>query len=313
MSAFAAILIDHARANGGVITRAEALALGVPSASLHRMVRQGIFGKAGAGVYALPGFDDQHLVALRAACSKLGAVASHQSAARIHRLDRARELAPTVSVPIRRTKDFPGVAIHQLTDLTDEHIVLVRGLPVTGPERTIVDLAAVLSDGHLERIVDTSVAARRVNLAELNKLFMELGRQGKPGTRRLRRILETRASGYVAPESELERRLVKLIEESGLPKPDFQFKPEWLAPTNGRVDLAYPESMLIVEADGRRWHALLNSFESDRLRDNAAQLAGWRILRFTWKAVVDDPLGVAAAVRQALKISESRSYMTGTT
>jgi len=45
----------------------------------------------------------------------------------------------------------------------------------------------------------------------------------------------------------------------------------------------------------------MTAFESDRLRDNAAQLAGWRILRFTWLEITQNPERVASTVRRALE------------
>ena len=54
-------------------------------------------------------------------------------------------------------------------------------------------------------------------------------------------------------------------------------------PVNGRVDFAYPQIRLIIELDGRAWHSTLEAFESDRMRDNHAQLAGWRVLRITYR------------------------------
>jgi hypothetical protein len=109
-----------------------------------------------------------------------------------------------------------------------------------------------------------------------------------------------RDQDYVPPDSVLERRLLGLIEDAELPIPALQFHPAWLAPTNGRVDFAYPAQRLIIEGDSRKWHGLMESFDADRHRDNQAQLAGWRILRFTWKDILDDPLMVTSAIRQAL-------------
>jgi len=42
MGFFTQVIIDHARNHGGVVTRSEALALGVPKSTLNRMVAQGI-------------------------------------------------------------------------------------------------------------------------------------------------------------------------------------------------------------------------------------------------------------------------------
>lgn len=305
MSHFAGTLIDHAIANGGIVTRSEGLALGVPSTSLSRMVRQGILVQCGPGAYALPGRHDDQVTPLYAACRKLSAVVSHESAAQIHGLERPRDITPTVSVLRGSTNSFAGVTIHQPTDLTEDQVTRLRELPVTTPERTIVDLAAVITKGHLERIIDNGLAARIFELDELTQLFSSLGRRGKPGTKKLRQILEARGVGYVAPESEMERRLIGIIERSGLPTPDRQYKPEWLTTLNGRVDLCYPDHKVVIEADSRRWHTLSNAFETDRLRDNAANLAGWTVLRFTWEEIVKRPERVVSSIATALNLRQN--------
>ncbi|HEY6635512.1 MAG TPA: DUF559 domain-containing protein, partial [Acidimicrobiia bacterium] len=86
-----------------------------------------------------------------------------------------------------------------------------------------------------------------------------------------------------------------------LPAPVRQYRAPWLRRVNGRVDLAYPSHQLLVEADSRRWHLLAAAFETDRIRDNAAQLAGWRILRFTWEEVTTAPERVVMTIRRALE------------
>lgn len=296
-------IIEFARRNGGVVTTSEALALGINEATLRRRVDEGVLVRRRLGVLALPGADDEHMLDLHAACRKLGAVASHQSAAYVHGLDRPRFVKPTVSVARNKTKSFIGVTVHQLADLQPEHVAFIDGLPVTRPERTIIDLAAVIKEGHLARVLDVGLASGVLDFEAIETRFGELGRRGKPGTARLRRLLESRGSDYVAPESELERRMLLLIEQADLPAPVRQFRAPWLRRVNGRVDLAYPDSRLLVEGDSRRWHLLAEAFETDRIRDNAAQLAGWRILRFTWREIVDYPERVASSIARALYMS----------
>lgn len=293
--------IEHAKENGGVITRSEAIALGMSPTTIRRRVAEGVFMSLRRGVLALPGAVDTHLLDLHAACRKLNATVSHQSAAYVHHLDRPRQVTPTVSVPVRRTKDLVGVTVHQSTDLAAEHVVEVDGLPVTSPERTVVDLAAVISKGHLARILDNGLAASRVDFDGLTQIFNQLGRRGKPGTAKLRSLLDERSASLAPPESELEHRLLAIIDRAGLPPPVRQFHAPWLRSINGRIDLAYPPAFLVIEADSRRWHALMQGFETDRLRDNAAQLAGWRILRFTWKEIDERPERVIGTIRSALE------------
>lgn len=296
-----AVVIDFARSSGGVISRSEALALGMSETTLRRRVTDGVLVRVSPGVYALPGEHDPHLIALHAACRKLAAVVTHQSAAYVHNLDRPNHVKPVVSVQRNTSKEIVGVTVHQLNDITKDQVMRVRGLPVTTPERTIIDLAAVLKEWKLRRIIDHGLASNRLIFSKLDELFATIGRRGKPGTAVLRKILDERSGSFVAPESVLEIELLDLITRYGLPEPIRQFKAPWLRPINGRVDLAYPAHRLLVEGDGRRWHLLAEAFETDRLRDNAAQLAGWRVLRFTWSEIVDHPDRVADSIGRALE------------
>jgi len=68
----------------------------------------------------------------------------------------------------------------------------------------------------------------------------------------------------------------------------------------GRVDVAYAEARLLVELDSRRWHDTSTAFEDDRHRDNALVLAGWRVIRITWRMIHDEPDKVAELLRGLL-------------
>ncbi|MGH8915835.1 MAG: type IV toxin-antitoxin system AbiEi family antitoxin domain-containing protein [Acidimicrobiia bacterium] len=296
------LVIEHARANGGIVTTSEAQALGMDRATLARRVDTGVLTRVKRGVFALPGLDIGHDADLEAACRRLNAVVSHQSAGRLHQFEALAWVTPTVSVPHRHTKLFPGVYVHQMTDLSDDQVISIGGLPVTNPERTVIDLASCLSDSRLDVIVDRALSTGTLELEKLADLFATLGRRGKPGTARMRRLLEKRDQEYAPPESQLELKLLGLIREAELPEPELQFQPSWLAPTNGRVDFAYPSHRLIIEADSRKWHTLMKSFDTDRHRDNQAQLAGWRILRFTWRDIREDPLMVTTVIGRALEV-----------
>ncbi|MEX1093012.1 MAG: DUF559 domain-containing protein [Acidimicrobiia bacterium] len=109
--------------------------------------------------------------------------------------------------------------------------------------------------------------------------------------------------GFVVSESTLETRLHNLISAAGLPLPTTQYRPPWLKSTNGRVDIAYVDERLIVEGDSLRWHGTPETFQADRHRDNLAQLAGWRILRFTWEDITRRPSYVVDSIRRALSVS----------
>jgi very-short-patch-repair endonuclease len=58
---------------------------------------------------------------------------------------------------------------------------------------------------------------------------------------------------------------------------------------------------LIVETDGHRVHGTRQAFERDRRRDRLLLLAGWRVVRFTWRQPLQDPDEVAETIRTLLR------------
>ena len=206
-----------------------------------------------------------------------------------------------VSVPVRRSNRYPGVDVRQKTDLTPDQTTLVGGLPTTTATRTIIDLAQHLGPKRQARLVDSAVAAGLTTFEAIEVLFEHLARRGKPGIRTMRIVMEDRTGKTARPTSVLEARLLELISSSGLPDPTSQFEAPWLANKNGRVDFAYVDHRLVIEADSRRWHAMADAFLTDRERDNRAQLAGWRVLRFTWRDIEERPGYVVSAIREALE------------
>jgi len=297
-------VIEFARENGGIFSTQEAVALGLAKATLSRRVSDGIFVRVAPGVLALPGTATRSDIEMRAAVKTLGAVVSHQTAARIHGLHPIEDTPPNVTVSHRGTHTFPGVIVHQSTDLLDEHVVEVSGMRVTTPPRTVVDLSKVYSARRLERIVENALVAGKIDLDDLVELTTALTRRGKVGIKRMRCVIEN-LTGHALSESELERLLVELIVNAGLPEPVKQFHAPWLKRLNGRVDLAYPRYRILIEGDSRRWHGTFDAFENDRTRDNAAQIAGWIILRITWRMLQNEPSRVIQTVKAAL---ESRGW-----
>ena len=59
-------------------------------------------------------------------------------------------------------------------------------------------------------------------------------------------------------------------------------------------------SRLIVETDGRRAHLRSRQFEEDRRRDAILKLAGWTVVRFTWRQVIHEPEWVVRVLKDLL-------------
>lgn len=138
-------------------------------------------------------------------------------------------------------------------------------------------------------------------LSDVQALYEELRRPGKRGMKRLGQLLGGRGPGYVPPESVLERRLHRILDDSRLPKPSRQFPLPWRGRAEQRVDLAFHDYKVIVEADGRRWHTRMDQMADDRRRDPEALNHGWRVYRFVWEEITRDPQMVRETIIAALR------------
>ena len=213
----------------------------------------------------------------------VGAVLSHGTAAAAWDL-RPPSGAIHVTVPGNAgRKRRPGLRIHRSTTLGHDTTTL-RGIPVTNPLRTILDLATVLEGRPLEHAVDLADQRHLIDFAELRQ---------RPFPRSLQAVLTRYAQAVT--RSELEERFLALCHDHRLPRPVSN------AIVEGReVDFVWRDARLIVEVDGYRYHRSPSAFEDDRERDVTLSLAGWTVLRFTYAQVVGRPAWVAAAVADHL-------------
>ena len=284
---------------GGVLRLDQALECGLCRSTVGRYATEGTWKRISRGVYRLVDIDgaDQRVRAAIAALPR--AVASHETAAEMRSIPHLRRGLATVMVHSRTTHVFPGVVVHRTTDLDSTHVTDHNGVPVTTPERTIVDLAGCLHPKHLEFIVDDLIAAKRLDVNDLGSMVDAIARRGKPGSRTLRTLLSDRTSDLEGFASRLERLGLNVLADAGLPTP----KTEYPAPWNEaeRIDAAYPSAKVGIEWDSKRWHTQVTAFQRDRKRDRYALLAGWRVFRFTWQDVTEYPYDVVGAIRTALK------------
>lgn len=74
-------------------------------------------------------------------------------------------------------------------------------------------------------------------------------------------------------------------------------------PGVGRVDEVV-EEWLVIEWDGREFHDTADAHEQDRWRDAQLAIRGYRVLRFTYRMVMNDWYAVIGAVRAALEAGQ---------
>jgi very-short-patch-repair endonuclease len=155
---------------------------------------------------------------------------------------------------------------------------------------TALDLAAVTGGAAIDEVLRT-----RASTLPRMRRALDLSR-GLWGTRERRRfLLDSRDE----PWSAAERLFHRLLRQAGITG--------WSANAAVTIDgvayyldVAFRRIRLAVEIDGRLHHSSDTAFETDRRRQNRLILDGWRVLRFTWAMLTDDPEGVIAAVRRAL-------------
>jgi len=222
-----------------------------------------------------------------------GAVLSHRSAAHFWSLLDAPLDQVDVTLVGRRCRPKEGVRLRCVAAIDRRDVRRRDGLPVTSPARTLVDLAADASDDELERAVSEARAQRLLRTGELEQA---LGRaRGRLGVKRMRAFLRREDEpGYT--RSQAERRMRKLMRGAKLPVPV----------ANARVagytaDFLWREQRLIVEVDSYRYHGHRAAFERDRRKDVALAAAGYRVIRFTWWQLRDEPFAVVAHIARMLE------------
>jgi len=94
--------------------------------------------------------------------------------------------------------------------------------------------------------------------------------------------------------SELEERFLELCDDHSIDRPETNARIEGI-----EVDFVWRDRRLIVEVDGYGYHRSPQSFESDRERDVTLKMAGWDVLRFTWRQLETKRGWVAAAITGA--------------
>lgn len=181
------------------------------------------------------------------------------------------------------TREPPGVRVHRTTARALAGVGKLRGVPVTSPTATLVDLAATLPRREVESALQRAVVGGCVDAGKLREFLERSGGRGCRGPAVLRDLLPPRARRNHV-RTPLEEFVADMLAAPGLPP----FCCEYPVYYEGRVfylDFAYPEALVAVEADGRRWHSDATAFEQDRARHNALTSLGWKVLRVTDRQV----------------------------
>lgn len=253
---------------------------------IRNRLRSGTWIRLDTGVYAHVTSDPTWERSVMAAVlAEPWAVASHRSAAVLHQLEGFRQGRPEVTIRAGANARGRLAIAHRGVDV---RMTRVRRIPAVAIEQAFVDLVQVASEAKARRALASQADARPAVLNAVRDRYCELAPRGGRDLRSLRSILLQFGAGDLPDESALERRMRLVLSSTAIPPIRWQAPFPGRRPGARRVDGLIEEWSLVVEGDGRAWHARVEDFERDRRRDAEAAAAGYQTLRFTWYQLTDD-------------------------
>ena len=278
-------IVEVASRNHGAVSRAQLVAHGVSDSAVDRRI-DGLLKRFASGVFIV-GVESQRSVLAAAELVEPRACAAGLTAAELQGLPIRRMQRVAVVVPHNRRPTFPNpVQSRRTRHLPVEDVALVDGLRTTTVERTICDLSIVVSARQLQRLIEWSISSRRMTASSFRACAVGFCRRGRKGSAQIRLLRHDLLDGRPVPASVLEQRGLEMLHRHGMHGFEAHFAPPWFDGLRGIVDVAWPSSRVILELDGRRWHAVTEAQEEDRRRDRKAAENGWIVLRATWDEVV---------------------------
>jgi hypothetical protein len=264
-----------------------------------RRIAAGSLHPLHAGVYAVGHARLLPFARVMAAVLACGddAVASHRTAAWILDLRGAPSGPIDITVPRAGGRARRDIQVHRTRGALET--TMCKGIACTTPMQTLVDLAGIVRhDRELKRALERTLELSRFDRTVLDALIARSS--GRRGLRLLRHLLTALGDGPPPTAIEIERLFLELVRTFGLPYPVVNGYVGEL-----QVDFHWPAYRLIVETDGGATHGHAIAFHRDRDRDLYLQGLGWRVVRLTWRQVVEEPERVAAVLRRWLPPTDS--------
>jgi hypothetical protein len=163
-----------------------------------------------------------------------------------------------------------GVLIRYSTTLNGD-VGIYKGIPITSPERTLIDLAVHADPARALR------EARRLKLLTPYSLAASLRKHsGRPGTKWLAELNDRYAGlPYSRCRSNAEAKALEVLHDAGAEPPDVNER------VNGEeADLSWPRHRRIVEIDGAQFHQIS--------AEDARKQAIWENADFTVERISSD-------------------------
>lgn len=309
------IPLEQARAvmaeQGGVLTRAQALSAGLRPAQVRTLIRRKEWRAPARGVYAAVRADDDR-----------GAAHAVAVAARARRFEGrhagwGRSAAVVLGIPLlgspprepeivrapRRAGDVANQPGLHVARLDDDEVLECRGVLVTSPARTVVDIARTRPFREAVVVADAVLHAG-LPRDELERALQRSARW--PGAVAARRVIDFADERAESPLESLDR---VAFADGGLPAPRTQVdiygpRGDWLA----RTDFLFEAERTVVESDGLAKYrgdpeTPLPSWADDALvkekeRESGLRACGLEVARNGWDIAFHRPADLCQLVRQ---------------
>lgn len=273
-----------ARQQHGVIALWQLRDLGADKALAATRCRQRLWVSVGPGIYAINGAPRTFGQKVMAAVLHGGpdAVASHRTAARLHGIAGSMAVPVEVTVPNARNVALPGVIYHRVRDLKLGGRVVVDGIPVTEPGRTLLDVAAV-EPARARRVMWEALRRDLVTWERILGVLVDHSRRGRPGLTVIRRLVNQHYLD-IAGDSTTEDIAYELMIDSGR-----VLIPQRLVPVicaDGvpvTPDFLWPEYRAVLEVWGVDHFRNEAVQQADALKANQLRLAGFALLIYSGK------------------------------
>lgn len=275
---------ELSRTGHGAFSRAEALGAGHSPRTIRCRIEAGRWERLYPTVYCLLGTPRSWWRDQSAACKWTRGVAARRAAGHLWQLPGCEQ--PPIEVLTTHHNVIPhsGVIVHRTKRLPDEQMVVVRNIPCTSIERTLMDLCGHFGDRRGSAIaLDAALRRGLTTLGALDHCLYRTARRGRNGCGVLRKLVQSRTRTTVPPHSPLETVIFDVIEKSHLKMPRLQHT---IRDSNGnfvaRPDFVYLEAKLIVQGHSKEWHWGQTAESKDLDQHNRLSALGFRIIYVTW-------------------------------
>lgn len=277
----------------GLATRHQLIGRNVPPGTIDKALATGRLRTQAPAVYRIPGAPWSPEVSLLAAVLAAGpsAMASHVSAAWLWGLVEGCPPQHHASVERWHRRRIPSCLVHESRDLRKAIAGTVRGVPVTGVGRTILDCAALGLDP--QPLIDEARRRHKISRTLIPSVITAHARPGRQGIRRLRGAI----ADDEMPHADFERLVCRWLLDNGVS--GWELHHRLVVPGYGpaELDIAWPTDCVFLELEGADHRDRRLVHDRDTTRQNDIVITGWTPLRATYRQWLFDAPGLLRQIR----------------